>query len=493
MSKTTKKIFIILYIAVVMVITVTVFFVSRTYTAYLENPEQSQNITLTHEAGEEGVLAIKKITNYRNLSCITLKALKPGTETVSVSVHAPEVDTVSRTQYLACKATRAGLLFAGGYNFRGFQFIYMGIGALELLTGILMFIRYAYRRKHNFFTYKSVLDLSLGVYFSVRSMMYFGLVGYTVVNPSNYRGLQIYESVGFMMSVIAVLSIPILFVFSLFLTVSNLSLMRHEGVAKNNMLGIFISIMMGVGAAVCVAFLFKYPLMLSTHIEDVLPSVLRNSIAGIFVYFECVFLSSQFCCLYSAKREPHYNKDYIIILGCKIRADGTPLPLLRGRIDRAIRFYRDQLEHTGKQARFIPSGGQGADEVMPEARSMERYLIEQGIDPVQIFPETKSATTLENMRFSGQIAAAQKPGAKLVFSTTNYHIFRSGLLARKAGLRAAGIGCKTKWYFWPNAQIREFIGLLASEFKINIALILGVALTSVLFANMASIIQWLIR
>ena len=400
MSKTTKKIFIILYIAVVMVITVTVFFVSRTYTAYLENPEQSQNITLTHEACEEGVLAIKKITNYRNLSCITLKALKPGTETVSVSVHAPEVDTVSRTQYLACKATRAGLLFAGGYNFRGFQFIYMGIGALELLTGILMFIRYAYRRKHNFFTYKSVLDLSLGVYFSVRSMMYFGLVGYTVVNPSNYRGLQIYESVGFMMSVIAVLSIPILFVFSLFLTVSNLSLMRHEGVAKNNMLGIFISIMMGVGAAVCVAFLFKYPLMLSTHIEDVLPSVLRNSIAGIFVYFECVFLSSQFCCLYSAKREPHYNKDYIIILGCKIRADGTPLPLLRGRIDRAIRFYRDQLEHTGKQARFIPSGGQGNDEVMSEAESMRRYLIEQGIDDSLILPETKATTTLENMRFS---------------------------------------------------------------------------------------------
>ena len=493
MSKTTKKIFIFLYIAVVMVTTVTVFFVSRTYTVYLENPERSQNITLTHESGEKAVLAIKKITNYRNLSCITLKALKPGTETVSVSVHMSEGDTVSRTQYLACKATRAGLLFAGGYAFKGFKFIYIGLGALELLTGILMFMRYAYRRKHNFFTYKSVLDLSLGAYFSVRSMMYLGFVGYTVVNPSNYSGLQIYESVGFMMSIIAIISIPIIFIFSLFLITSNISLMRHEGVARNNMLGIIISIMMGVGAVVCVILLVKYPFVLSTHIEDVLPSVLRNTIAGLFVYFECIFFSSQFCCLYSAKREPQYNKDYIIILGCKIRADGTPLPLLRGRIDRAIRFYRDQLEHTGKQARFIPSGGQGSDEVMSEAESMRRYLIEQGIDDSLILPETKATTTLENMRFSAEIAEKHTDHPRLVFSTTNYHVFRSGILSRKVGLKAAGIGQKTKWYFWPNAQIREFIGLLVSEYKINLIIVALIGASAALFSNIGTVIEWMLN
>lgn len=493
MSKTTKKIFIFLYIAVVMVTMATVFFVSRTYTVYLENSEQSQNITLTHEAGDTDVIAIQKIVNYRGLSCITLKALKPGTETVCVTVHLTQGEVVSRGEYFECKATRAGLLFAGGYTFKGFTYIYIGLGAIELLTAVWMFIRFTYRCKHDFFTYKSVLDISLGIYFAVRGIMFLCLVGYTVIHPSNYGSLHIYESIGFMMSVIAVLSIPILFVFSLFLTVSNLSLMRHEGMAKNNMLGIFISIMMGVGAAVCVAFLFKYPLMLSTHIEDVLPSVLRNSIAGIFVYFECVFLSSQFCCLYSAKREPHYNKDYIIILGCKIRADGTPLLLLRGRIDRAIRFYRDQLEHTGKQARFIPSGGQGNDEVMSEAESMRRYLIEQGIDDSLILPETKATTTLENMRFSAEIAEKHTDHPRLVFSTTNYHVFRSGILSRKVGLKAAGIGQKTKWYFWPNAQIREFIGLLVSEYKINLIIVALISVSAALFANIGTVIEWMLN
>ena len=493
MKKTTVKIFIFLYAAVVILTAVSVFFVSRTYTVYLQNSGQSGNITMAHEAGDTGVLDISKITHYNGMSCITFKSLKPGTETVSVTVRSPEASTVSRSEYFTCKTTRAGLIFGGGYAFEGFRVIYIGLGIVELLTAVLMFIHFAYRRRHNFFTYKSMLNLSLGIYFSVRSLMYLAIVGYTIIYPSNYSGLQIFEFVGFMTSVIAVAAIPVIFIFSLFLTVSNLSLMRHEGVARNNMLGIFISFMMIAGAVVCAVLLVKYPFVLSTHMEDVLPSVLRNTIAGLFVYFVCLFFSSQFCCLYSAKREPKYNKDYIIILGCKIRADGTPLPLLQGRIDRAIRFYRDQLEHTGKQARFIPSGGQGSDEVISEAESMRRYLVEQGIDDSLILPEARATTTLENMRFSADIAEQHTEHPRLVFSTTNYHVFRSGILSRKVGLKAAGIGQKTKWYFWPNAQIREFIGLLVSEFKTNLFLVALIGISAALFANIGTVIEWMLN
>lgn len=49
---------------------------------------------------------------------------------------------------------------------------------------------------------------------------------------------------------------------------------------------------------------------------------------------------------------------------------------------------------------------------------------------------------------------------KIAFATTNYHVFRSGIWAQLAGLRAEGIGSKTKWWFWPNAFIRECAGLL---------------------------------
>ncbi len=77
------------------------------------------------------------------------------------------------------------------------------------------------------------------------------------------------------------------------------------------------------------------------------------------------------------------------------------------------------------------------------------------------------------MRFSKEKIWERDPQAKIAFSTTNYHVFRSGLFARRVKMRAVGMGAKTKWYFWPNAAVREFIGLLTKH-RGKQALILGV-------------------
>ena len=74
--------------------------------------------------------------------------------------------------------------------------------------------------------------------------------------------------------------------------------------------------------------------------------------------------------------------------------------------------------------------------------------------------------------------------ANVAFSTTNYHVFRSGIFAGQAGLKAEGMGSKTKWYFWPNAFIREFAGLFLSQKKKVIALFLVAAALSVFSAIM---------
>ncbi len=97
--------------------------------------------------------------------------------------------------------------------------------------------------------------------------------------------------------------------------------------------------------------------------------------------------------------KPAPDMDYIIILGCAIRRDGTPTPLLKGRIMRAFDFEKAQYEKTGKHAKFVPSGGQGSDEVISEAESMKRCLIELGVPDeriVKVFPQritTYSAAT----------------------------------------------------------------------------------------------------
>ena len=45
-------------------------------------------------------------------------------------------------------------------------------------------------------------------------------------------------------------------------------------------------------------------------------------------------------------------------------------------------------------------------------------------------------------------------------------------MARRVGMRAVGMGSRTKWYFWPNAAVREFVGLL-TDHRVKQAVILG--------------------
>ena len=121
---------------------------------------------------------------------------------------------------------------------------------------------------------------------------------------------------------------------------------------------------------------------------------------------------------------------------------------------------------------FVTSGGQGPGEVISESESMKRYLTEQGIPEERIITEDRSTDTAENMRFSKEKIVAAGIGGKIAYATTNYHVFRGGLFARRVKMRAQGMGAKTKWYFWPNAAVREFVGLLTSH-KLKQGLILG--------------------
>lgn len=269
---------------------------------------------------------------------------------------------------------------------------------------------------------------------------------------------------------------PLLLVFSLWLAVSNLSLIRHEGFRPVNLLGIALSVCLVGGAGLI--YLRDYAVSGSAQ-EVMRYDLLTNLLAAIYLYFECMMLGTIVASLLAARYEPKKDKDFIIVLGCAIRKDGTPTPLLRGRLDRALAFARAQQAETGKAPIFILSGGKGADECISEAECMRRYLSAQGVPEKQLLLEDNSTDTAENMAFSKKLILDRvRPGqdaprgywptldaaeARIVFSTTNYHVFRSGLKARRVKLRAQGMGCKSKWYFWPNASVREFVGLLTQH------------------------------
>ena len=265
------------------------------------------------------------------------------------------------------------------------------------------------------------------------------------------------------------LSTPFLTLFSVGLCLSNLSLIRHEGKRPVNLLGILLSVLM-LGGVLFLFFSDRYAT--GSMLEVMRHDILVNLFAALYLYYECMLIGTVIANLIVVRHEPEKDQGFLIVLGCGLRPDGTPTPLLAGRIDRALAFYRAQIEETGRVPTIITSGGQGPDEIISESAAMKAYLLEKGVPEEHILEEDRSSSTYENMQFSGEIIRSQNPNARVVFSTTNYHVFRSGLMARRMKLQAEGVGAKTRWYFWPNAAVREFVGLL-TEHRLKQGLILG--------------------
>lgn len=270
---------------------------------------------------------------------------------------------------------------------------------------------------------------------------------------------------------------------SVLIGISNVALLRHEGFRPKNALSLVLAFFY-IGGTLFVYWLIRFLAdsvfrpsgLLDEPVFATVFSGICLCLILIVCYFECVFAGSAVMAFLAVKHVPSYDKDYIIILGCSIDRRGGLLPLLKGRTNRAIRFAWDQEIATGKPVKYVPSGGQGPNEIMSEGSAMELYLLAHGAEPNEILPEKASRNTRENMRFSKALIEKEHPGAKVAFATTNYHVFRSGILASEEGLDAEGIASRTRWYFWPNGYLREFIGLLSMNVRAHLTAMAAIVL-----------------
>ena len=291
------------------------------------------------------------------------------------------------------------------------------------------------------------------------------------VDPLGYSMLGAYSTLNRSSSVFMMVTLPVVLLFAAALSFSNIVLLKHERAGLKNVLGIIVGILLIAGGLFGAFFVMRD--FSGSEWEYRVRSTIENVYSTFFVYFECMLTGAVICGIRAARHIPSYDRDYIIILGCYFRPDGTLPPLLRGRADRAIEFWRAQKEKSGKAALLIPSGGQGKDEPMPEAMAMKRYLLDNGIPEEMILPEDRSMNTFENMARSLDIIRSRGPRGKTVFVTTNYHVFRSGVWSNLADLHAEGVGSKTKWWYWPNAFMRECVGLMVKRWKMEVLLLVG--------------------
>lgn len=155
----------------------------------------------------------------------------------------------------------------------------------------------------------------------------------------------------------------------------------------------------------------------------------------------------------SRKDSPAEKNDAMLILGAQVKGtkeSPCPSQSLKERLDKGLEYWQAHQEMT-----IIVSGGQGDDEPVAEGEVMGDYLIQNGVPSTQIIREKQAASTKENIAFSRRLF----PFDKILIVTSDFHICRAKLLAKRMGIRAQGLGSPTrnasKYYSW----LRETLAL----------------------------------
>lgn len=149
----------------------------------------------------------------------------------------------------------------------------------------------------------------------------------------------------------------------------------------------------------------------------------------------------------------------VIVLGAGVNGE-TPSLTLRTRIDAAAAYLEEHPD-----VPVVLSGGQGPGEAITEAECMRRALVRRGADESRLYPEERSTSTQENLRYSRAILEelGVDPARRVAIVTSDFHLCRARLMwggdtaAVPAHLPSAlYFQCLTVNYF-----IREAFGLAA--------------------------------
>lgn len=246
-----------------------------------------------------------------------------------------------------------------------------------------------------------------------------------------------------------------------FLMLNGFVVVKREGLRLKNLLSFLTGLAMVAGGAGTVAGL--YYSQDSPDLQMLLWLGLCLEFYIAFSFVSLLLYSLLYTCLPKRVR-----CDYIIVHGCGLKDGEKVTPLLKGRVDKAVRVYKRGKGH----AKIVVSGGKGGDEKISEAAAMCNYLLETGFPKEDIILEEQSATTYENLKNVRDMLDQNGVRHRYIFVTNNYHLFRTSLFARKLKMRAVGVGCRTAFYYWPSAFIREYIAIMAQHKWVFVAILL---------------------
>lgn len=144
----------------------------------------------------------------------------------------------------------------------------------------------------------------------------------------------------------------------------------------------------------------------------------------------------------------------VLVLGARVLETGLSATLQR-RVQAAATYLQ---AHPASLC--ITTGGQGQDEFCTEGDAAKRALEQMGIEAQRVFAETRSRTTLENLRFSKTMLAEMGCGSAVVIATQRYHMRRACMIARHVGLVLYPLYAADNRLLLPKNVCREVLATL---------------------------------
>lgn len=128
--------------------------------------------------------------------------------------------------------------------------------------------------------------------------------------------------------------------------------------------------------------------------------------------------------------------DCILVLGCHVRADGSPSDMLNDRVQVGIRLYQGSASD-----RLLMSGDHGT-ESYNEVKTMKDLAVNSGIDADDVFCDHAGFSTYESMVRAKKVFGAKK----ILIVTQGYHLSRAVYIAKWFGMEAYGVASDEQTY-----------------------------------------------
>ena len=368
MEITAKKIIAVItaFVLIGVIIAFDIYEIGDTFSyRYVESGIREGYTTASLEG--EGVVSIESFQVKDGEAVLNLKAIAPGHCNIIIDYGDGENNAFSTTYYvnslhIITKDAPIGTFNKLGLIIIELQFLLLFVFLLSVMNAIISYRRFCY-------SYRAVFYSGLSIFFG--GLYVYATLIQTIVSDNDDLYLIYYRAMS-IISGVAGFAFPFVILLCIYMIISNIVLMKREGVRLLNGLCIVVAVMLIVGTILGQNMYTILDGVIDVHSSKghVMTDYIESLLCLFVYYFESMLLGTFICLSKTSKILPSFDADYIIILGCAIRKNGTLTPLLKSRVDRALWFADWQKRDTGRDVIFVPSGGKGSDEIMSEAAAM---------------------------------------------------------------------------------------------------------------------------